>query len=138
MRGLLPLALAAAALAGCGFNSLQQPGANPLGAHSVADTLAGRAPGSPVSCLPSGSLWRSEVREHSLAFRSGNQIYVSTFEGDCPLGRLDLGYTLVTQQRGTGMCSGDIAKIMDPSTGQIAGICVVGPFVPYSALRNWH
>lgn len=123
--------ICAAALAACGPRTLQQTGTGSLGANRLADALAGRAAGTPRTCLPAGPMWTSEsLRDGTIAFRRGNQFYLSTFQGGCSqLGRP--GYALVTTVRGPGMCSGDIARIMDTSTGMVVGHCVLGPFVPY-------
>lgn len=138
MRTIIAI-IATVALAGCGAKNLQQGGATPFGANRLADALSGRAPGAPVACLPAGRTWQSERGDgNMIAYRRGSQIYVSTFEGSgCSrVGRL--GYALVTRARGPGMCRGDIAWVMHTGTREIVGSCVLGPFIPYNALRSWH
>jgi hypothetical protein len=116
---------------------LQQAGTGPFSGNRLANTLSGNAPGSPVSCLPSTHSWTSEnLGGGSIAYRSGSRVYIGTFEGGCSRhGRM--GYTMVTRARGMGMCQGDIAHIVDTSTGMTVGSCVVGPFIPYDLGRKW-
>ena len=137
MRAII-FTIVAAALAGCGPSSLHQTGTSPMGGTRLADALAGRAAGSPLSCLPIVQGWRAEPVEGSaLAFRSGSRRYVSSFRGGCPqAGRH--GYAVVTTDRGHGLCSGDHAKVVDTSTGMIVDQCIVGPFIPYEALGKWN
>ena len=129
----------AAVLAGCGGPmGLHQAGTTTIGGKRLADALTGRAAGSPLSCLPSGRHWTNQASvDGGIAFTSGRQTYVATFGHGCrQLGRP--GTALVTRSRGRGMCQGDIAPIVDTSTGITVGSCVIGPFIPYNLGRKWH
>lgn len=137
MRTIIAI-IVTAALAGCGPKSLQQAGTAPFGANRLADTLSGRAAGSPVACLPAGGTWQSERGEgNAIAYRRGSQIYLGTFEGSGCSRYGRLGYALVTKVRGPGICRGDIAWIMHTGTREIVGSCVIGPFVPYHLVSKW-
>ena len=139
MRRSIPILLAIA-LAGCGAlapHGLQNSGTTSIGSNRIVDTLTGRGAGSPVACIGSGlSLNTASAGEGTLAFRRGGQTYVSSFEGSCSAANRP-GYVLVTEDRGRGLCQGDIVRFVDTSTGMVAGSCVMGPFVPISALRRW-
>ena len=43
---------------------------------------------------------------------------------------------LVTRTSGTGLCSGDIARVVDVSNGITVGSCALGEFVPYTGPRG--
>lgn len=126
-RAAAPL-LAAAAVAGCA----PAPHAEPVG-NRLVDALAGRVAGEPVECLPFNRSQGTEaVGGNALLFRDGGRIWLSRGEGGgCD--ELDGGnYTLVTRSTGSRLCSGDIGRVVDLTTGMVAGSCVPGPFVPYT------
>jgi hypothetical protein len=132
MRKLILLA-AAAGLASCTQSpmELQHAGKNPFtGGKSLSNTLAGRGAGLPLNCLPTSGRWRSQsLGDGGLAYRSGGQTYVATFEGGCAnLNRI--GVVMVTQAGRGGMCQGDTVELIDRSTGMSRGSCRFGPFVP--------
>lgn len=93
--------------------------------------LAGFTPGTPVTCLPSQDVRGPEAYgENVLLFRVGqNLIFRSTTHGSCRgVGR---GETLITRHYTGRMCSGDIARTANLTTGIETGSCVLGDFVPY-------
>jgi hypothetical protein len=96
--------------------------------------LAGRVAGRPQSCLPN---YRSQdmvvIDENTLLFRDGsNRVWRSDLKGPCNgLGRP--GTALLTKQfGGSGLCSGEIAQVIDTSQGFTVGSCAIGDFVPYT------
>jgi hypothetical protein len=72
------------------------------------------------------------VGPNTVAFRDGaRRTYVNDMRGSCT--NLRSNYALVTRQfGGTGLCSGEIAQIIDPSTGVTVGSCVFGDFTPFT------
>ena len=118
-----------AALAGC---AEQPPATRSAQAEAkYQQLLAGRAAGSPVSCLPH---YQSDdmvtIDNSTVAFKSGSTVYVNHLIGECQ--GLNSGfYTLVTRSTGSGLCHGDIADVRDVRTGMIIGACAMGDFVPY-------
>ncbi len=137
MRTMVPIILTATLAACSPTANLQQAGTAPMGTNRLADMLSGRAAGSAVSCLPAGRQWETASVDGAITFRRGSQLYVGTFEGGGCRWYGRPGYALVTRHRGPGLCRGDIAWIMHSSTGEIVGSCMVGPFVPYSAVSKW-
>ena len=117
------------ALASCAPMGLQQAESKPFGSNRLVDTLAGRAAGSPLTCLPSGRQWRSQtLHGGGMLYRSGGQTYVGTFQGGCP----DYGrFGVVATTRGNSMCAGDAVELRDTVTRRNLGLCVIGPFMPY-------
>lgn len=96
--------------------------------------IEGKVAGQPVSCLPRyASNDMRAIDNQTAVFKSvGNKVYVTRFDGSCNnLGAP--GYALVTKLYGTDrLCRGDIAQVVQTSTGIPTGSCVVGDFVPYT------
>jgi hypothetical protein len=71
------------------------------------------------------------IDENTIAFRSGGRIYVAHMQGPCS-GLGGSGRALVTRNTGgLGLCSGDIAQVVDTSARITVGSCAFGEFVPY-------
>ena len=129
--------IAAASLASCtaGPQSAAYDQAN---AAKLQQTLAGKVAGAPVSCLPS---YRSNdlirAGDDVAIFRDGpNRVYVNRLNGSCS-GLGNQNYALVTKTVGSSsVCRGDIARIVDLSTGMTVGSCSFGDFVPYTSARR--
>lgn len=130
MRRICLLA-AATALAGCSTAPPPAPTAE-AEAH-LQKLVAGKVAGSPVACLPRhGGQNMVVIDDQRIAFRDGPRVYVNDFRGGT-CSRLNSGfYALLTRSYGTGMCSGDIAEVVDTSNGMTVGSCVLGDFVPYT------
>ena len=98
----------------------------------------GKTPGKPVGCLPS---WRSNdmvvIDDNTVVFRdTARRVYRNDFRGGA-CSQLGNGfYTLVTKSTGSGLCSGDLAQVVDVKSGFTVGSCVIGDFVPYEGPRN--
>lgn len=101
------------------------------GEQELAKLLAGATPGKPTSCL--SSYQRNDSRTIDgigVLYRQGRTSWLNRFQDDCP----GLGYhtILVTRTPTDQLCRGDIAKLIDNSTGMFEGSCVLGDFVPYT------
>jgi hypothetical protein len=73
------------------------------------------------------------IDENTILFRDGgNRVWRTDLRGPCNgLGRP--GTALLTKQYGgTGLCSGEIAQVVDTSLGFTVGSCALGDFVPYT------
>ena len=136
MRGLT-IALIASALAACTTAPEPMTRSAEAEAH-LGKLLAGKTAGVPVNCLPS---WRSGdmvvIDDNTVVFRnSARRVYRNDFRGGA-CDRLGSGhYALVTRTTGTGLCSGDIAQVVDIANGFTVGSCVLGEFVPYEGPRT--
>ena len=134
MRGM-SLLFFAAALAGC---STAPPEPRTARAENELNRLlAGKVAQRPVSCLPSfrsGNM--TIIDDGTILFREGRTVYRNDLNGG-QCNRLGGGhYALVTRQSGGGLCRGDIAQVMDVSSGTTVGSCVIGDFVPYTTPRS--
>ena len=128
MRGIL--FLAGLAVTGC---TTQPPVTRTAEAEAQFQKLtSGKVAGQPMTCLPtyrSGNM--VTIDDQTVVFEDGRRVYVNHLLGDCP--QLSSGfYTLVTNSYGSGLCRGDIAKVVDLHTGMTLGACAIGDFTPYT------
>lgn len=101
-------------------------------AATLRELTEGRVAGPPITCLMGRRADNMQtIDESTIAFRSGSTVYINRLSGACPsLGRG--GYALVTRSPTSNLCSGEIATVLDTSTGSIVGSCGLGDFVPYT------
>jgi hypothetical protein len=132
----LSLVLIAATLASCTTSPPQQLVRSDRAEAQLRTLVAGRAVGKPQSCLPNYRSTNLIIVDDGTAFyRSGAQLFRQDFQGGRCRGLASSHYALVTRQFGGSLCRGDIAQVMDTSTGMSVGSCVIGDFVPYSRIR---
>ena len=135
MRSMSLLFLAAA-LGSCSTVP-PEPRSASAEAH-LQSLLAGRVASQPMACLPH---YRADnmvvVDDNTVVFRNGRTVYRNDFQGGA-CSRLGSGfYALLTRRTGgTGLCRGDIAEVVDTSTGINVGSCVLGDFVPYTRVSG--
>jgi hypothetical protein len=133
MRNLSLIIFSAAALAACSTGP--QPRAHDANAEAkLQQVLAGKVAGRPVDCLPTFSnADMVRIDDDTVLFREGpNRIYRNEMGGTCS-GLGSPNYALVTTSHGGGrICRGDLARIVDTTTGITVGGCSVGAFVPYT------
>jgi len=123
---------AAVVLAACSTTPVQEV-RSPRAQKELADALAGRVAGKPVSCLPS---YRADnmqiIDDWTILFKDGRTTYLQNPRGGCP-GIGSRRNILVTRLFGTNrLCSGDISHLLDPVSGIQGGACVFSEFVPYT------
>jgi hypothetical protein len=94
--------------------------------------LLGKTPGKPQSCIPLNRSGGSEVIGGSIIFReSSRRLYRNEPRGGCDARRIGSG--LIFRVTSSSLCRGDVAQIVDFSSGIHEGHCVLGDFVPYQA-----
>lgn len=133
MRRLAPLApiVATGLLAAC---AQPQPyEMTERDASRLQEALAGKTAGAPKDCLPLTSARNPEIIDGGhILYKQGRTTWLNTPEMRCPLVG-GSGYVLVLEPfGGSRICDGDIAKVLDTSTGAIVGACSLGKFVPYT------
>ncbi len=131
MKKLAALSLAALAAAAC---SPAGNGPTELSANAqskLAEELQGRVAGRPQACVSQRDLrGNRSVGEEAIIFEGrGNLIYVNRPPGGCP--ELRFSRALVTRTPSTQLCQGDIATVIDTTTGTYHGGCGLGSFTPY-------
>ena len=131
MRTILTAA-AAAGLAACS-TATEPPVRTAEDQARFLKLIEGRVAGAPISCLPS---WNANdmrvIDDQTIVFgERSNRVYVANLQSPCDnVGQP--GYALVTRSPGSGMCSGDIATVVQTTSGITAGSCVIGTFTPYT------
>lgn len=132
----MSLLLLTAALGAC--TTGPQPGRSAEAEAHLQQLLAGKVAARPISCL---AHYRSNdmvvIDDNTVVFKNGRTVYRNDFQGGA-CANLGRGfYALVTRTSGgLGLCRGDIAEILDTSSGMTVGSCVLGDFVPYAAPRS--
>lgn len=129
----LTVLTSAGLLASCATTAT--PEARSVRAQAELTRLLGtRVAGRPQQCLPN---YRTSdltiIDENTILYRDGaNRVWRNDLRGPCNgLGRP--GTALLTKQfGGTGMCSGEIAQVIDTQNGFTVGSCALGDFVPYT------
>ena len=131
MRNIL-IAFAAAGLVACS-TATEPPVRSADNQARYLNLIAGRTAGAPMSCL---ATWDADdmrvIDDQTIVFgERSNRIYVANLQSSCDnLGQP--GFALVTRTPGSQLCSGDIATIVQTSSGITAGSCVIGTFTPYT------
>lgn len=129
---LILIAATASLLPACAMQDYA-PERNARGEALIAQRLAGKVAGPPVSCL---SRYRSTdmevVDSDTILFRDGRTVYRQDTNGSCYPRGSSVGYTLITRSfGGSQYCEGDIAQVVDSSSGAFVGSCAFNAFVPY-------
>ena len=132
MTRFLAAALAASTIAGCAGQPMVAD-RDPRGEARLAQALAGKVAGPPVTCLPSYRTNQMEVIDRdTIVYRDGRTSYVQHTNGHCYPNGPRGGYYLVTRSFGSsGLCRGDIAQVVDSSSRSFAGSCSFNAFIPY-------
>ena len=108
-------------------------------AAELQSLIAGKDAQAPVSCLPTYHANDMVViDENTVAFRSGpSSVYVAHMNGPCSnLGGAGNYALLTLNTGGTGLCRGEIARVVDTQSRITVGSCSFGDFVPYAKPRN--
>ena len=106
---------------------------DPRGEARLAQALAGKVAGQPITCLPNYRTNQMEVIDRdTIVYRDGRTIYVQHTNGHCYPNGPRGGYYLVTRSFGSSaICRGDIAQVVDSSSRSFAGSCSFNAFIPY-------
>lgn len=100
--------------------------------QKLANALAGRTAGAPVSCISERARMQI-VDDWTILFRDRGVVYVQKPRGGCH--GLSNNMSLIRNQFGTTrLCRGDINRIVDLRTGFGTGACVYSEFIPYRKL----
>ena len=103
---------------------------------ATAESAAGATPH--VACIDSDRIAAREGEsDRTILFRmQGGTTWRNTLRGACP-GLAEVGgfRTLVTEQHGTQLCSGDLVRAVDPVAARATGFrsfaaCPLGDFTP--------
>ena len=126
--------LATAVVGLCACATASEPAQRSASAQRQFDSaLAGKLPGKAEKCLPT---YRSNdmtiIDDNTILFRDGRTVYVNHPLGGCN-NLQQSGRALVTKNFGPQLCRGDLATVIDNTSGMSVGACSLGDFVPYKA-----
>jgi len=128
----VPFLAAAAVIASIGVPAAARAPEAATLTPKVAEALAGRTAGKPVSCVRLREVRSTQVVDESaIIYKLNNKKWLVNFpSGGCASLRPERA--LVTSTPSTNLCRGDIARVIDPPTPIEYGSCGLGDFVPYS------
>jgi len=106
---------------------------DPRGEARLAQALAGKVAGRPISCLPHYRTNEMEVIDRdTILYRNGRTSFVQHTNGYCYPNGSRGGYALVTHQYGSlGLCRGTIGQVLETSSRIFSGSCSFNDFIPY-------
>jgi len=133
MKSILALGLIAS-LGACAEDGPMEMAANDE-ARLAAELRDYEQSGPAVSCVSQRDLeGNRSVGEGAIIFGArGSGVYVNRPRAGCP--ELKFGRGLQTRTPGTRLCAGDIASVVDFTTGIQFGGCGLGEFTPYKRRR---
>jgi hypothetical protein len=125
------LALMLVPVAACTQTTTAEPKLSEREARDLAKALDGKVAGEPVSCI---SAYRNSnlraLGDNTLIYRVNKDlVYRNTLSNSCT--GLSMGDTLVLERVTSQYCRGDIARVVNLSSGFQTGSCALGDFVPY-------
>ena len=136
---MLRIAIALAILgvvAGCTTAPEQPLRRTAEGQAALARLLAGKSAAQPISCMQHYYFSDMTVIDgRTVAFHAPGTAYVVQLSPGCEE-IASGGYPLLTTERGgIGLCTGDIARVLDTTTHFTIGSCGIDRIVPYIARR---
>ncbi|MBT2186276.1 hypothetical protein [Sphingobium nicotianae] len=129
-RIILPLGLLG--LAACTQGAPTEPQLGVREAKDLERLLAGKVAGAPVSCISSYDSSKLQVLgDNILVYRVNKDLlYRNNLQGSCH--GLAQGDTLVMNRLDASQyCRGDIAHVVNLTSGSMTGSCALGDFIPY-------
>jgi hypothetical protein len=98
---------------------------------SLSTELANYQPaGPPVSCVNTRDLQGNHSAGDAIVFEgTGGRLWVNSPAGGCP--DLNMGRALVVRTTTTQLCRGDIATVVETTSGTTFGGCGLADFQPY-------
>ena len=125
--------IASMALAGCAYGDADTAPApiRDKEAKILAKELKGKVVGEPRKCINSRGVDAIRISDDTLLYReSGRLVYQNKLRGPCPgLTRGD--DIMVTESFSGQLCSGDLIRLVDRTSGIQGPVCSLGDFVPY-------
>jgi hypothetical protein len=125
----LGFVFAASTMLGAPFAAEAKP--RLTGEEQLAKTLEGRVAGKPVNCINPAFYSSTRVYDKTaIVYESGRTLYVQRPRSGAE--SLDGNVVLVTNIRGSQLCSVDIVRLLDRTNFFYRGFVGLGEFVPYT------
>ncbi len=98
--------------------------------QAFAELVEGRTAGEPQSCISTFSSNRLRVEENvGLVYERGDTIWVARTTNPRSLDRWDVP---VIQRYSSRLCTTDVTRTIDRSSGMFSGVLFLDDFVPYT------
>ena len=139
MRYHLLLALSGSVLlAGCNYGDAESSPApiRDKEAKVLEKELKGKVAGEPRNCISNmRNVNAIRISDDTLLYReSGRVVYVNTLRSSCP--GLTRGDDIMVVETYSGqLCSGDIIRLVDRTSGIQGPVCSLGQFTPYKKVK---
>jgi hypothetical protein len=124
------IAIAGLALAAAGCTAAEPPEARLDREAALSAELSGHEPAGPAqACVSTREIEGNHSAGGAIIFEGhGGRLWVNRPSGGCP----DLRHNALTvRASGSQLCRGDIATVVDLTTGVSFGGCGLGAFEPY-------
>lgn len=100
------------------------------GEARLAEMIEGRTAGEPRSCITAFNSDRLHVIEHvGIVYEGGQTVWVARASQPRDLGSFDVP---VIERQGSQLCTTDIIRTIDRSSGMETGSVFLDDFVPYT------
>jgi hypothetical protein len=132
--GLIFAVVSSIALAGCAYGDADTAPApiRDKEAKILAKELKGKVAGEPRNCISNTrNVDAIRISDDTLLYReSGRVVYVNKLRGSCP--GLTRGDDIMVVETYSGqLCSGDLIRLVDRTSGIPGPVCSLGEFTPY-------
>lgn len=98
--------------------------------QAFQELVEGRTAGEPTNCISTFQSNRLRVEEHvGLVYERGDTIWVARARNPRSLDRWDVP---VIERHGSRLCSNDVMRTIDRSSGMFSGVLLLDDFVPYT------
>lgn len=130
--------IASMALAGCAYGDADTTPApiRDKEAKILEKELKGKVAGEPRNCIyNSRNVNAIRISDDTLLYReSGRTVYMNKLRSSCP--GLTRGDDIMVVETYSGqLCSGDIIRLVDRTSGIQGPVCSLGEFVPYKKAK---
>jgi Family of unknown function (DUF6491) len=137
-KGMVFALASSIVLAGCAYSDADTAPApiRDKEAKILARELKGKVAGEPRSCISnSRNISSIRISDDTLLYReSGRTVYVNKLRGPCP--GLTRGDDIMVVETFSGqLCSGDLIRLVDRTSGIQGPVCSLGEFTPYKKVK---
>lgn len=98
--------------------------------QAFQELIEGRTAGEPTNCINTFSSNRLRVEENvGLVYERGDTIWIARTRNARDLDRWDVP---VIERYGSRLCTNDVMRTIDRSSGMFSGVLMLDDFVPYT------
>lgn len=129
------LAMTAAGLAALAATPLAAQDREERAEAAFQELVEGRTAGEAQSCIVTPNSNRLRVEEHvGLVYERGDILWVARARNPQNLGNWDV--PIIERYSGSRLCTTDVTRTIDRSTGHFSGVLFLDDFVPYTRVEE--